>query len=494
MRQEDRMQKNKPQELVKEKACRPFGLRDKLGYLFGDFGNDFSFIFASTYLMVFYTKVLGISGAVVGTLFLAARGVDAFTDITMGRIADRFPAGKEGRFRPWIRRMCVPVAVSSSAMYLYFVKDWPYGGRLAYMVITYLVWGSFCYTAINIPYGSMASVISQEPKDRAALSTFRSLGASFASLVIGSVVPLIIYRTDEAGNQTVNAVAFTVIAVIFSILSIVCYLLCYFLCTERVLLTGRTGQKEGEAKEAGGSVLTRLFHNRALLAIVGAALVLLLATMLSQTMNSYLFLDYFRHAKALSWVNLVSISGMLLVAPVASKIAAAVGKKEAGAVAMLVSGLIYLLLFFLRVKSILTFMVFLFLGTLGMGFFNMITWAYITDVIDYQEIQTGKREDGTVYAVYSFARKVGQALAGGTGGFALSAIGYISEAVSQTQEVAERIYTMATLVPGICYFLIALILWFMYPLNRQIVEENTKLLSEKRKKEAEGDVACRRET
>lgn len=69
MRQEDRMQKNKPQELVKEKACRPFGLRDKLGYLFGDFGNDFSFIFASTYLMVFYTKVLGISGAVVGTLF-----------------------------------------------------------------------------------------------------------------------------------------------------------------------------------------------------------------------------------------------------------------------------------------------------------------------------------------------------------------------------------------------------------------------------------------
>ena len=72
MRQEDRMQKNKPRELVEEKACRPFGLRDKLGYLFGDFGNDFSFIFASTYLMVFYTKVLGISGAVVGTLFLAA--------------------------------------------------------------------------------------------------------------------------------------------------------------------------------------------------------------------------------------------------------------------------------------------------------------------------------------------------------------------------------------------------------------------------------------
>lgn len=81
---------------------RPFGMRDKIGYMFGDFGNDFTFIFASSFLMVFYTKVLGISGAMVGTLFLLARVVDAFTDITMGRIVDSVKPARDGRFRCWV--------------------------------------------------------------------------------------------------------------------------------------------------------------------------------------------------------------------------------------------------------------------------------------------------------------------------------------------------------------------------------------------------------
>ena len=172
---------------------RPFGIRDKIGYMFGDFGNDFSFIFASSYLMVFYTKVLGLSGFVVGLLFLGARFVDAFTDVTMGRIVDHMRPARDGRFRSWIRRMCVPVAVASTVMYLYFVRDWPYGAKLVYVTFTYLLWSSFCYTAINIPYGSMASVISPDVKDRASLSTFRSIGASLAGLVIGVLVPLIVY-------------------------------------------------------------------------------------------------------------------------------------------------------------------------------------------------------------------------------------------------------------------------------------------------------------
>ena len=95
---------------------RPFGLRDKIGYMFGDFGNDFSFIFASSYLMVFYTKVLGLSGYVVGLLFLGTRFVDAFTDVTMGRIVDNMQPAKDGRFRSWIRRMCVPVGVARAKM------------------------------------------------------------------------------------------------------------------------------------------------------------------------------------------------------------------------------------------------------------------------------------------------------------------------------------------------------------------------------------------
>ena len=94
-----------------------FGIRDKVGYMFGDFGNDFTFIFASTYLMVFYTKVLGVSANMVGTLFLISRCIDAFTDIGMGRIVDSMKPAKDGRFRPWIRRMCGPVALASFLFY-----------------------------------------------------------------------------------------------------------------------------------------------------------------------------------------------------------------------------------------------------------------------------------------------------------------------------------------------------------------------------------------
>ena len=241
-----------------------------------------------------------------------------------------------------------------------------------------------------------------------------------------------------------------------------------------------SGKKKERSTEGSRGLVGSLLANRALLAIVGVALVLLLATMLGQTMNTYLFLDYFRDAKALSAVNLISVGGMLLTAPFAAKIAARIGKKEVGSLAMLTAAVVYLVLYFLRIRSIPAFMALLFVGMTGMGFFNMITWAFITDVIDYQEVQTGSREDGTIYAVYSFARKVGQALAGGIGGFALSVIGYVSEAPSQTQEVSERIYTVATLVPGICYLIVFLIMQFVYPLNRREVEHNSKVLAQRK--------------
>lgn len=458
-------------------TVRPFGFRDKIGYMFGDFGNDFSFIFASSYLMVFYTKVLGLSGYVVGLLFLGARIVDAFTDVTMGRIVDHMKPAKDGRFRPWIRWMAVPVAVASTIMYLYFVKDWVYWAKLTYVIITYLLWSSFCYTAINIPYGSMASVISPDVEGRASLSTFRSVGASLAGLVIGVLVPLIIYETDMEGNQIVKPVSFTVTAIIFGAFSIICYGLCYFLCRERVFFDKKEGQKDSV-----WDMLKSLGKNRPLLALVCAALMLLLASLLGQAMNNYLFLDYFKNAKAMSVVNVLSVAGTLLLAPFISKIVMRFGKKEAGALGMLAAGVLYLLLFFLRLKNIPVFMVILFLATVGTGLFNLIIWAFITDIIDYQEVATGKREDGSVYAVYSFARKVGQALAGGVGGFVLTAIGYVSEAPAQTEAVAGRIYTVATLVPGLCYLAVFLIIQFAYPLNKKEVEKNAAALQMQREK------------
>lgn len=186
-------------------SVRAFGMKDKIGYMMGDPGNDFTFIFASSYVMVFYSKVMGISTGVIGTMFLIARCLDAFTDIGMGRLVDISKPSKDGKFRCWLHRMCGPVAVASFLMYQSFLQDQSMTVKIAYMFVTYILWGSVFYTSINIPYGSMASVISDEPKHRSSLSVFRSLGSMLAMIIITVVSPLVVYYTDADGNQVVHA-------------------------------------------------------------------------------------------------------------------------------------------------------------------------------------------------------------------------------------------------------------------------------------------------
>lgn len=457
---------------------RPFGMRDKIGYMFGDFGNDFTFIFASSFLMVFYTKVLGISGAMVGTLFLLARVVDAFTDITMGRIVDSVKPARDGRFRYWVRRMCGPVAIASFLMYQSAMAGAPMALKVVYMYVTYLLWGSVFYTSINIPYGSMASAITDKPDERTALSTFRTVGATLAGLIIGTVTPLLIYTKDADGNQIVRGGStFTIIAGVFALCAVLCYVICYKLTTERVKV-----EPDPDAKKVTlGQTFAAIFRSRALLGIIGAAIFLLLSQLLIQAMNNYLYTEYFGSAGAISITTILNTVLMLVVvAPLSVPISRRFGKKEASTVGALLAGTVFLLLFFLKVKNVAVYIVLANIGMLGLGFFNTVIWANITDVIDDQEVKTGQREDGTVYAVYSFARKLGQALAGGAGGWALSIIGYDQLAKVQTEAVINGLYTTSTLIPAVCFFIVALFLWFIYPLGKKNVEANVEELKRRR--------------
>lgn len=467
-------------QMVEEKktTAKPFGLRDKIGYMFGDFGNDFTFIFASSFLMIFYTKVLGISGAAVGTLFLVARFVDAVTDVTMGRIVDVMKPAKDGKFRSWIRRMAGPVTLASFLMYQGSMASASMGLKLVYMYVTYILWGSICYTAINIPYGSMASAITSVPEERTALSTFRNMGATLAGLFIGVLTPMLIYTKDAAGNQVVKTDGtFTMIAGAFSIAALICYFLCYKLTTERVKITSE-GEKVSMLKALG-----TILKNRALIAIIGAAIFLMLSQLLIMSMNNYVFPDYYQHAAGISVVNLVNpLIVLLVVVPLSGPICKRFGKKEVASVAMFVSALMYGLLFILRPQNVQMYILMSAIGYIGLGIFNTVIWANITDVIDDQEVRSGKREDGTVYAVYSFARKIGQAFAGGLGGWTLTAISYNSIAAVQEASVLEKLYSAATGIPAVCFLLVGLILVFFYPLNKRQVLANSAVLAEKRRK------------
>ena len=199
-------------------------------------------------------------------------------------------------------------------------------------------------------------------------------------------------------------------------------------------------------------------------------------------MNNYIYPDYFGNAGGISIFTLLSTAVMLVVvAPLGVPISRRFGKKEASVAGMLLSGVIFALMYFLHLRNMWLFLGLSIIGYLGLGFFNTVIWANITDVIDDQEVVTGHREDGTVYAVYSFARKVGQALAGGVGGWALEIIGYESAAAVQTGAVLNGLYATATIVPAIGFFVVAVMLWFIYPLNKTKVEENAAILKNRRK-------------
>lgn len=459
---------------MKEKSgeIRPFGIRDKIGYLFGDFGNDFTFILSSSFLLKFYTDVMGISAFVVGIAMMVARFVDGFTDIAMGRICDRGRVTKAGKFKPWILRMSAPVAIASFLIYQSAFRDMATWFKILWLFITYILWGSIFYTSINIPYGSMASAISREPGDRQSLSTFRSMGSTLAGVIVGVGVPLFTYDTVN-GQTLMSGYKFTVIAGIFSILAIICYILCYFLVTERV-----TPVMSHREHHTVSEMLKNAFKNRALLSIIVASVVMLMAQLTMQSMSNYVYPNYYNNAAAQSVSTLAMMVGMLIAAGGAKPLARKFGKAEISVASNLLAAGVCILLFFIRPGNVWVYVGLNMISWLGLGVFTMVSWALITDVIDYSEIKNGIREDGTIYAMYSFARKLGQAMSAGISGFLLTLVGYTQETAFEPT-VLEGIFSISTLVPAIGFAALGLILWFWYPLHKNAVEENVEILRKK---------------
>lgn len=453
---------------------KPFGLRDKIGYLMGDIGNDFTFVLSSTFLLKFYTDVMGVPAAVVGTIIMIARFVDAFTDVTMGRICDKSPGTRHGKFKPWLRRMCVPVAISSFLIYQSGLANMSLRFKIGYLFVTYILWGSFFYTSINIPYGSMASAISAEPGDRQSLSTYRSIGATFASVIVGALIPLIAYE-ERNGIMVLNGQIFTTIAGIFSIGAVISYLICYSLVKERVAIESNNKMQENNVIVMLRNALT----NKALISIIAASIVMLLAQMTLQSMANYVFPIYYGNTAAQSVSMVVMLAGSLLIAAIAKPISLRFGKAEVAVIASFIAAAVCLLLYVVRPQNVWLYVILQGACWMALGVFSMISWALITDVIDYSEIKNGIREDGSVYALYSFARKLGQAGAAGLVGTMLTVIGY-SESAAVQESVREGIFNISTLVPAVGFAVLGVILWFWYPLHKKQVEENVEKLREKR--------------
>ena len=435
-------------------SVRPFGMRDKVGYLLGDFGNDFFFLLTSAFLMVFYTDVFHISAATVGLMFLVARLWDAFADVAWGRFIDTRPATKHGKFKPWILRMSFPLVFTGVLMFT-TIPGMSDGFYLAWAFVTYLVWGTL-YSTVNIPYGSMASVMTADPVERTTLSTWRNMGAALAGMAINVLGPMIVFVDNK-----ISADRMFMTACIFGVLAISCYIGCYKLSTERIVVP----EKEIE-KGAFLRSVKSLMTNKPFLWVLAASLLAMTNQFIVQAVNAYLFKDYFGNAGALSIIGLVQTLSMFLVVPLVKPLVAKFGKKEISVVGMTIASIIYIVMFFLKFTTTMPFIILAALAYMAMCLYNIVTWAFITDVIDYHEYLTSMREDATVYSIISMSRKVGQAVAGGIGGVAIAAVGYDATVGTQSQDVLDGIYMLGTLVPGIFYAIIAVVL-FIYPLSKQ---------------------------
>lgn len=457
-------------EVLESSKVKPFGMQDKVGYMLGDVGSCLLFNFIGSYLLVFYTDVFGISAAAVGTLMAVSRVWDAINDPMMGVIVDKRKRTKDGKFRPYLKYMGIPLGIFTILTFL-VIPNMPQGMKLPYAYITYIGFG-MAYTAINIPYGSLASVMTNDPVQRTELSTWRNISSIFAMIPLMVLTPKLVFDASGA----VSPKGFLIAAVLYVIIANIGYRLCYKMTTERII----NEVKEDDPKASLGETLKALGKNKALIGLILSSLGTLTAMFLPNALNAYLFKDYFQAPGLLSLAGLLPMVGTFLAIPVTGKLVAKFGKKNIAIYSGIVSIAAYVVLVLFPTKNPMLYIALITVSGFGTALYGMIVWALVGDVIDYQEYLSGKREEGIVYATYSLSRKLVQAIVGSIGGFALAAIGYQSGAATQAPEVAESIRTIITVVPLIGFIFGTVCLKFVYNLSNKTLNEVNEELERRR--------------
>lgn len=458
---------------------RPFGLRDKVGYMFGGAGTDFMFGFSGLFLVVFETKVMGIPGTIVGGMFFVARLIDAVADVTVGVVVDKSKSTPNGKYKVMMMRFAGPAAIVTFLLFQTFTIDSPMWAKILYMYVTYIIWG-ILYSTVGVPFTSMVSVISPEVHHRSSLSTFNSVGGVTSGLIVATVTPLVIYTSDDAGNQIIrggdHTHIFAIMAGIFSVCTFLGYLVCYKLTTERVRPEEVKDPSRKSRRSVAKMVKTSL-SSRAMIGLCLSAIFMLFASSFGNSVNTFLYTDYFNSAAFLSIYSLLGNLVMLACAPFCTVLSRRLGHKFIGSFGCLFSGSVMVFLYFTHTKNAPFFITLNIICMLGMGVFKMLIWAMVSDVVDDIEVATGTRENGTCFATYTFSRKVGQALAGWLSGSVLSIIGYQSGATAvQSESVTNGLYMCATLLPGLMYLVAGLFITFVYPLSKKRVDHNAVVL------------------
>lgn len=443
--------------MTDNKSIKPFGMKDKIGYALGDFGCNMSFAFINNYLMLFYVTCMGIKPKHFAVIILLAKIFDAINDPIIGGLCDSSKPGKEGKFKTWIKWASLPLLISSILLFIY-APSAPYGVKIAMCLGLYCVW-SISYTSINVPYGSMQSVITNVPEERNALSTFRSVGAMFAQIPIMVFLPLLVYDKDD--NPRGNL--FFIIVAVMGVIGFFSFILLRKMTTERIEPTVADENQNFNYFKT----LASFFKNKPMLGVTISTVSYLALMMTVTSSMQYIFMCYFQNTKLISIATIIAglptVLGIIAVKPLSKKFT----KKQLCTYPFIISAIASGIAAFVKIKNPYVWIILIGIAMFGTAFYLVLTWALVADCIDYQEAVTGRREESSIYATYSLFRKIAQGLGAAIISLALGMTGYNADlgSLEQASGVSDNIYFMTGFLPFIGSIICLLSMHFLYKLD-----------------------------
>ena len=443
--------------------------RDKIGYAMGDLASCLVFGLTQSVLNKYYTDVLEISVLSVMIMTIIARIWDAINDPIWGRLIDGAKKYPDGRYRHWIKVFAVPTALAAVLMFL-DVRGFSAGGRVAWIYFTYILFGML-YTCINIPYGSLAQVITSDDKERSSLSVFRSIGSTFGAMPAMVLASMCYVRLADGTRQMDQSRVFIGAAAI-AVLSVVFYALCYAWSRERVD-THPAPREKGQT----AAVIKTLLKSRPFMAVSIASMLFLAAQMFGQGYNTYLFHHYFNAPGLTMLPTVFQYLPVAVIMFFATKLGNRFGRREVCSAGMLLAAAFYLALFALSLAGITSVWLYLtacLMSGIGTAFIFLLVWVLATDAIDYNKVTYGLNDEATSYAFYSFMRKLGTTVATILINVPLLRIGYNgselkTEGLSAT--ALKSMYNFSVMIPAVLFLLTYVMLRFVYPLSKKRIEE-----------------------
>lgn len=447
--------------------------REKICYGFGDLGNGFMFDLGQAYLTKFYTDICLIAPGVVSFIFAATKIFDAFMDPIAGAFVDgRKNIGKHGRFRPVMMISAIILAILTVVTFT--SPDVPMFGKIAYALITYMIWG-VVYSFTNVPYGSLATVMTRNVNDRAQMASTRQAGSLGAQLITGvAFIPLVLFFS---GPDTLDGSphGYMMAAVVMGLAGIAGFFICFMGTREHIRVDRAAEEKAAEASGKKSSMLGTyakvVFTNKNLGAIILLTIFTISAMNTNNTMMVYFCQYNLGNIMLQPVVNGIMMGTSVVAILLIPTLVKHFGKKRT-CVACFIVGAIANGLNFILPTNTVTFIIFVTIGYVALAIPNGITWNFVSDVIDYGEWHTGIRKEGTTYAAFNFSRKLAQSLAAVISGGILALTGFIPN-VAQSAATLLGMKGAMTIYPAFALLMAAIIIFRLYDITEDKFKKMT---------------------